>query len=73
MTQDELEGQLMATQAAIRALIKLQPDPRLAALSVDRELELLISKALTTTNGEGFLAGLQRAKQLVLPKFGRGA
>ena len=62
-----LEGQLMATQAAVRMLIAGHPESRAMARAVNTEVERLIAAALPTTNEEAFLDGVERARRNFLP------
>lgn len=63
----KIEGELWATQAAVRALIKLHPDMNAAALAVQREIETLIAHALPSEMPEDFLDGVREGKSKVLP------
>lgn len=63
---DYLEGQLFATQTAIRAIITSSPE--LNPL-VTKELEKLISTALPREEiSEAFLTGIESAKKRIFPK-----
>lgn len=62
-----MDGQLLATQAAIRALIERHPQPNDAALAVQREIERVISGALQKQVSDAFVDGLQTAKLSLLP------
>lgn len=63
----ELDAQLLSTQAAIRALINLHPDPNAAALAVQQGIEAVISAALPKTLPDAYIEGLQKAKERMLP------
>lgn len=67
MDRDKLEGHMLATQAAIRALIMIQPHPNAAALAVQREIERVVSSALPRNLPDSFVEGLQDAKKTLLP------
>jgi len=66
---EQLTGEMLATQAAIRALIALHPDPNTAALAVQREIDKLTAIGLGKPVSDSFLDGIARARQLVLPRF----
>lgn len=66
-TLRRLEGDLLATQAAIRGLILAQPDPRTVTAAVVRKMETLIAAALPTEIDDPFLEGIDRAKIMLLP------
>lgn len=68
---DRLLGELLGTQAAVRALIAAQPDSGLAAKAVRGEIELLIALAEEKGLGAEWIEGLRRAKATVLPGRGR--
>lgn len=62
-----LNGNLLGTQAAIRALINLQPDPHHAAAAVALELELCLAKGLASEHSNDWLLrGVESAKRAVL-------
>lgn len=65
---DFIEGQLLATQAAIRTLITDHPDSAAQALSVQRAVERVISSALQRPVADAYVEGLQHAKLCVLPR-----
>lgn len=64
---DQLRGQLLATQAAIRALVLSHPDPAAAAVAVSRELNRLEAVALGKMTSEATIAGIAHAKTVLLP------
>lgn len=66
-SHQQLEGRLLSTQAALRALISMQPDPAQAALRVTQQIELLVSDALHAEIPEHLLHGLSDAKHAILP------
>lgn len=70
MNRDQIEGQLLATQAAIRGLINAHPDPRAALHAVQREIECAISVALPKDLPDAFVDGIQTAKGMLLPSSG---
>lgn len=67
----ELDGQALATQAAVRALIKHDPDPGAALQAVLKEIETLIAHALASTlqepHREALQKGIEKAKSAILP------
>lgn len=65
--QNRLDGRLLATQAAVRALISMQPDPALASQRVAQQLEKLVAAALPQMISEQLISGLADAKQAILP------
>ncbi len=73
---EKLEGHVMATQAAIRALIKLAPDINGVALAVQQEIDIVIDAGLPFAVSEAFLDGIAQSKDRILPsakeKAGRG-
>lgn len=67
MDTEHMEGQILATQAAIRALISTHPDRNKAALAVQRELEKLTAIGMGKTLSESFLEGISYARKCILP------
>lgn len=67
MQQDKLEGQLFAIAAALRAILKLQPDVNAASKAVLAELEQVIAIALAKSLSDEFVAGIAAAKSSILP------
>lgn len=67
MDTEHMEGQLLATQAAIRALISTHPDRNKAALAVQRELEKLTAIGLGKTLSDSFLDGIAYARRMIFP------
>ncbi|MBG0879394.1 hypothetical protein H0X90_21630 [Burkholderia sp. 9775_39] len=65
---DSIEGQLLALQAATRALIHASPDPENAVRCVGAEIERLSVTTLHSANSDAFLLAIETAKQLVLRK-----
>lgn len=63
---DRRAGELAATQAAIRALLRMQPDREKAAGMVESEIETLISMALPSAMTDEYVAGAEAAKKLFL-------
>ena len=67
----ELEGQALAAQTALRALIKHDPDPEAAALAVQTEIETLIAHSLASRleepHREALEKGIEKAKKTILP------
>lgn len=59
-------GELAATQAAIRAILRMLPDREHAAVKVEQEIETLISMALPSTMSDEFVEGAEAAKKLFL-------
>lgn len=63
-----LSGQVLATQAALRAIILLTPEPALAAKHVAEHLERWLSVGLANANTtEPMLQGIERARDAILP------
>lgn len=63
-----LEGELLATQAAVRALILLSPNPQSAANAVAAQMEKLVSIALASAHtSDPQIQGMQTARKAVLP------
>jgi len=65
--REKLLGHVLATQAAVRALIKLHPDMNAAALAVQREIESVIAEALPTELPDALIDGIAAAKKWILP------
>lgn len=65
-----IKGQLLATQAAIRALILNSADVNQASLAVQREIERVFSSALSKALPDAYVEGLQAAKERILPSAG---
>jgi hypothetical protein len=61
------QGELLATQAAVRALILKHDDVDAAIQAVALQIERVIAAGLPKAIDEPFLEGLQRAKGRVLP------
>jgi len=64
---DMLHGQLLATQAALRAVILASPDPIETTAHVSTQLEKLISAALPSESTDALLLGVEQAKKAILP------
>ncbi|MEX3690796.1 hypothetical protein AB3X91_11875 [Paraburkholderia sp. BR14263] len=64
---DFLEGQLIGTQAALRALILASPDPAASAACVARNVERLSAIGLHSQNSDEYLRGIGWAKGCILP------
>ncbi|OXS92652.1 MULTISPECIES: hypothetical protein [Pandoraea] len=62
-----LEGQLLATQAAVRALILASNDKYAAMKIVALELDKLTAAALPSTVPEEFVSGIEAARPLLFP------
>lgn len=71
MTNDHIEGQLLATQAAIRALIKSGENPAALKRAVIAEWEEITAAALPRAFSEDFLKGLADARARCLPAGSR--
>jgi len=71
MTTDQLAGQLLATQAAIRALIASSEKPADLKRTVIAEWEKVTAAALPRTFSEDFLKGLADARAALLPPAAR--
>lgn len=67
MNSEEMHGQLVATQAAIRALILLHPYPAEARRDAASAIEQLIAKGLPRNLSDDWLAGVANAKKVLLP------
>lgn len=65
-----IEGQLLATQAAIRALILNSADVNQTSLAVQRGIERVFSIALSKSIPDTYVEGLQAAKERILPSAG---
>lgn len=65
-----IEGQLLAMQATIRALITHHPNSGELALLVQQAVERVISSALQKPVADAFVEGLQSGKLRVLPRAG---
>lgn len=67
-TDEYVAGQLLGTQAAIRALILLHPDPTSASRFVAQELERWIAHGLASTaTNDWQLQGISAATKAVIP------
>lgn len=67
-TDEYLAGQLLGTQAAIRALILLHPDPTSASRFVAQEMERWIAHGLASTaTNDWQLQGIAAAKKALIP------
>ncbi|MEX3691857.1 hypothetical protein AB3X91_08945 [Paraburkholderia sp. BR14263] len=64
---DFLEGQLIGTQAALRAFIIASPDPAGAAACVSRDIEKLSAIGLHSLSSDEFLRGIGWATSCILP------
>lgn len=63
-----IAGQLLGTQAAIRALILLHPDPTAASHFVAQEMERWIAHGLASAETNDWqLQGIAAAKKAVIP------
>ena len=60
-------GQLFATQAAIRVIVETHPDRDALAKAIDQEIENGITSFLASIAPDDIVAGLQEAKQILLP------
>lgn len=60
-------GQLFATQAAIRVIVGTHPNREALAMAIDQEIENGISAFLASSAPDDIVAGLQEAKQILLP------
>ena len=69
MTQDELSGQLLAIQAAIRALLLAHPDRPLALKAFESQMEIITAKALGKAISEDFLTGVATARKMMRPRL----
>jgi hypothetical protein len=64
----DLRGQLLATQAAVRALILCAPDPLATAARVQAQVELLMAISLASPAGnDAHIASMQAAQDWLLP------
>lgn len=64
-----LNGHILATQHAVRALIQMHPDPKAAATHVEQQLEEQVAKSLASRHtSEPQIRALESAKALILPK-----
>lgn len=64
----QLEGQLLATQVAVRGLINAHPDPEAAEQAVQLQIERFVASGLATPDiGDRFLRAMEAAKRRVLP------
>jgi hypothetical protein len=61
---DHLQGQLLATQVVLRALLRTSPPLRAAAVF---ELERFHAAGLYTRSSEALLLGMQHAEHALLP------
>ena len=64
---DAIEGQLFATQAAIRALLISHPERIEAVAAVHFQLERLSALATARPTPEAFLDGIARARKNIFP------
>ncbi|CAM3348205.1 hypothetical protein [Polaromonas hydrogenivorans] len=64
---DEIEGELFATQAAIRALLISHPERSEAVAAVHLQLEKLTALATARPIPDAFLDGIARAKKKIFP------
>lgn len=64
---DEIEGELFATQAAIRALLISHPARHEAVAAVHLQLEKLTAKAIARPTADAFLDGIARARKNIFP------
>lgn len=62
-----LDGNVLATQAAIRALILRQADPDAATRAVTAQLERLVSVGLGKAISEETLEGIAEARSAIFP------
>ena len=68
--REKLLGHVLATQAAVRALIKLHPDMNAAALAVQRGIEKVIADGLPIALPDALIDGIAAAKKRILPGAG---
>ena len=64
---DELKGQLLATQLAIRSLIMTQADPQATAAAVHANLERWLAHGHGTAVNDALLDGFEKAISRLLP------
>ena len=67
MNKAELEGQLLATQAALHVLISRDPNPAEAASAVQRAIQGIVSTATLKALPDAYISGLIHAQQLIAP------
>lgn len=64
---DKIEGELFATQAAIRALLISHPERNEAIAAVHLQLEKLTALATARPIPDAFLDGIARARRNIFP------
>jgi hypothetical protein len=62
-----IQGELLGTQAAVRALILAHPDPLAAQRAAIEQIERLLAAALPSKLDDAFVAGIDKSKQRLLP------
>lgn len=65
-----IEGELLATQVAIRGLILSHGEPHHALDCVTLQLERFVARALQGTTSDATIDGIARARKRLLPSAG---
>ncbi len=67
MTLERQEGELLATQLAVRAMLLSHPEPDAAEQALTRKLEEFAATILASDSSDAFLHGFEVARRRVFP------